>query len=133
MGSESSVSWEGRAILLQVQQGFLAKVTKGSKPKTETFLLVQVNWLFFLLGTLFDAQKKKLFDAVLIEKLLRASPEIGKIFILLKSKDEESANKRLYDEASWLNIYILSSLVSFLLSFFIYFVSLVFQKNIIYI
>ncbi|KAF3557032.1 hypothetical protein F2Q69_00014960, partial [Brassica cretica] len=35
---------------------------------------------------------------VLIEKLLRASPEIGKIFILLKSKDEESANKRLYDE-----------------------------------
>ncbi|KAH0884750.1 hypothetical protein HID58_060846, partial [Brassica napus] len=27
-----------------------------------------------------------------------ASPEIGKIFILLKSKDEESANKRLYDE-----------------------------------
>ncbi|WZY87738.1 hypothetical protein YC2023_044473 [Brassica napus] len=35
---------------------------------------------------------------VLIEKLLRASPETGKIFILLKSKDEESANKRLYDE-----------------------------------
>ncbi|CAN7056994.1 unnamed protein product [Brassica rapa subsp. trilocularis] len=35
---------------------------------------------------------------VLIEKLLRASPEIGKIFILLKSKDEDSANKRLYDE-----------------------------------
>ncbi|KAF8104280.1 hypothetical protein N665_0175s0009 [Sinapis alba] len=35
---------------------------------------------------------------VLIEKLLRASPEIGKIFILMKSKDQESANKRLYDE-----------------------------------
>ncbi|XP_048593002.1 fatty acyl-CoA reductase 6, chloroplastic-like isoform X4 [Brassica napus] len=35
---------------------------------------------------------------VLIEKLLRASPGIGKIFILIKSKDQESANKRLYDE-----------------------------------
>ncbi|CAF1850329.1 unnamed protein product [Brassica napus] len=35
---------------------------------------------------------------LLVQKLLRASPEIGKIFILLKSKDEESANKRLYDE-----------------------------------
>ncbi|ESQ44412.1 hypothetical protein EUTSA_v10005887mg [Eutrema salsugineum] len=35
---------------------------------------------------------------VLIEKLLRASPEIGKIFVLMKSKDQESANKRLYDE-----------------------------------
>ncbi|KAF8114728.1 hypothetical protein N665_0034s0067 [Sinapis alba] len=35
---------------------------------------------------------------VLIEKLLRVSPEIGKILILIKSKDQESANKRLYDE-----------------------------------
>ncbi|KAL0724805.1 hypothetical protein Bca4012_039404 [Brassica carinata] len=35
---------------------------------------------------------------VLIEKLLRASPEIGKIFLLIKSNDQESANKRLYDE-----------------------------------
>ncbi|CAH8360383.1 unnamed protein product [Eruca vesicaria subsp. sativa] len=35
---------------------------------------------------------------VLIEKLLRASPEIGKIFLLIKSDDQESANKRLYDE-----------------------------------
>ncbi|KAG7565945.1 Fatty acyl-CoA reductase C-terminal [Arabidopsis suecica] len=34
----------------------------------------------------------------LIEKLLRASPEIGKIFLLMRSKDQESANKRLYDE-----------------------------------
>ncbi|CAH8360440.1 unnamed protein product [Eruca vesicaria subsp. sativa] len=35
---------------------------------------------------------------VLIEKLMRESPEIGKIFILIKSEDQESANKRLYDE-----------------------------------
>ncbi|KAG2325627.1 hypothetical protein Bca52824_008355 [Brassica carinata] len=35
---------------------------------------------------------------VLVEKLLRESPEIGKIFILMKSKDQESAIKRLYDE-----------------------------------
>ncbi|EFH54361.1 hypothetical protein ARALYDRAFT_324181 [Arabidopsis lyrata subsp. lyrata] len=34
----------------------------------------------------------------LIEKLLRASPEIGKIFLLMRSKDQESANKRPYDE-----------------------------------
>ncbi|WZZ66370.1 hypothetical protein YC2023_077740 [Brassica napus] len=37
---------------------------------------------------------------VLIEKLLRASPEIGKIFLLIKANDQESANKRLYDEIS---------------------------------
>ncbi|XP_010427505.1 PREDICTED: fatty acyl-CoA reductase 6, chloroplastic-like [Camelina sativa] len=35
---------------------------------------------------------------VLIEKMLRESPEIGKIFLLMRSKDQESANKRLYDE-----------------------------------
>nr|VDD62089.1 unnamed protein product [Brassica oleracea] len=35
---------------------------------------------------------------VLIEKLLRASPEIGKIFLLIEANDQESANKRLYDE-----------------------------------
>ncbi|CAH8363386.1 unnamed protein product [Eruca vesicaria subsp. sativa] len=35
---------------------------------------------------------------VLIEKLLRVSPEVGKIFILIKSNNQESANKRLYDE-----------------------------------
>ncbi|WZZ17715.1 hypothetical protein YC2023_110804 [Brassica napus] len=35
---------------------------------------------------------------VLIEKLVRASPETGKIFFLMKTEDQESANKRLYDE-----------------------------------
>ncbi|CAL9246131.1 unnamed protein product [Arabidopsis halleri] len=35
---------------------------------------------------------------VLIEKLLRASPDVGKIFLLMRSKDQDSANKRLYDE-----------------------------------
>ncbi|XP_010427501.1 PREDICTED: fatty acyl-CoA reductase 6, chloroplastic-like [Camelina sativa] len=35
---------------------------------------------------------------VLIEKLLRASPEIGKVFLLIRSKDQESASKRLCDE-----------------------------------
>ncbi|CAN7052124.1 fatty acyl-CoA reductase 6, chloroplastic isoform X1 [Brassica rapa] len=50
---------------------------------------------------------------VLIEKLLRASPGIGKIFILIKSKDQESANKRLYDEV----LFPVSSLL-FLFSFF---------------
>ncbi|KAG2324913.1 hypothetical protein Bca4012_039405 [Brassica carinata] len=35
---------------------------------------------------------------VLTEKLLRAGPETRKIFLLIKSKDQESANKRLYDE-----------------------------------
>nr|VDD57582.1 unnamed protein product [Brassica oleracea] len=35
---------------------------------------------------------------VLIEKLVRESPEIGNIFILMKTQDQESANKRLYDE-----------------------------------
>ncbi|CAG7902856.1 unnamed protein product [Brassica rapa] len=53
---------------------------------------------------------------VLIEKLLRASLGIGKIFILIKSKDQESANKRLYDEV----LFPVSSLLflfSFLFSF----------------
>ncbi|KAF3571398.1 hypothetical protein F2Q69_00061990 [Brassica cretica] len=35
---------------------------------------------------------------VLILKLVRESPEIGNIFILMKTEDQESANKRLYDE-----------------------------------
>ncbi|KAF2619441.1 hypothetical protein F2Q68_00041641 [Brassica cretica] len=35
---------------------------------------------------------------VLILKLVRESPEIGNIFILMKTQDQESANKRLYDE-----------------------------------
>ncbi|KAL1191508.1 Fatty acyl-CoA reductase 6 [Cardamine amara subsp. amara] len=35
---------------------------------------------------------------VLIEKLLRASPEIGNIFLLMRSNDQKSANQRLYDD-----------------------------------
>uniref|UniRef100_A0A0D3DTP9 Fatty acyl-CoA reductase n=2 Tax=Brassica oleracea var. oleracea TaxID=109376 RepID=A0A0D3DTP9_BRAOL len=35
---------------------------------------------------------------VLILKLVRESPEIGNIFILMKTEHQESANKRLYDE-----------------------------------
>ncbi|KAL1191512.1 Fatty acyl-CoA reductase 6 [Cardamine amara subsp. amara] len=35
---------------------------------------------------------------VMVEKLLRASPEIGKIFLLMRSKNQEASNKRLYDE-----------------------------------
>lgn len=50
---------------------------------------------------------------MLIEKLLRANPEIGKIFVLMKSKDQELANKRLYDE-----VYILISSLIFTLFLF---------------
>ncbi|XP_010544518.1 PREDICTED: fatty acyl-CoA reductase 6, chloroplastic-like [Tarenaya hassleriana] len=35
---------------------------------------------------------------VFIEKLLRAAPETGKIFLLMKAKDQEATKKRLYDE-----------------------------------
>ncbi|XP_023639214.1 fatty acyl-CoA reductase 6, chloroplastic [Capsella rubella] len=35
---------------------------------------------------------------LLIEKLLRASPEIGKVYLLMRSKNQESAEKTLCDE-----------------------------------
>ncbi|XP_010559064.1 PREDICTED: fatty acyl-CoA reductase 6, chloroplastic-like [Tarenaya hassleriana] len=35
---------------------------------------------------------------VFIEKLLRATPETGKIFLLVKADDQEAARKRLHDE-----------------------------------
>ncbi|RID54388.1 hypothetical protein BRARA_G01715 [Brassica rapa] len=74
---------KGKTYLITGATGFLGKAK--IKPKTE-FSSCPVKLIFFL------------SVAVLIEKLLRASPDIGKIFILIKSKDQESANKRLYDE-----------------------------------
>ncbi|CAH8359616.1 unnamed protein product [Eruca vesicaria subsp. sativa] len=49
-------------------------------------------------GFLAKGKTRSKTEFLLVQKLLRASPEIGKIFLLIKSKDQESANKRLYDE-----------------------------------
>ena len=40
--------------------------------------------------------------SVLIEKILRAAPEVGKIFLLIRAESEEAASKRLKDEVCWL-------------------------------
>lgn len=37
-------------------------------------------------------------NAVLIEKILRTMPDVGKIFLLIKAKNEEAAMERLKNE-----------------------------------
>lgn len=41
-------------------------------------------------------------DAVLIEKILRTDPDIGKIYVMVKAKDDKTALKRLQTEVSCL-------------------------------
>ncbi|KAH9673910.1 Fatty acyl-CoA reductase 2 [Citrus sinensis] len=53
----------------------------------------------FLVGKSFFVTGATGFLAkVLIEKILRAAPEVGKIFLLIKAESEEAASKRLKDE-----------------------------------
>ena len=80
---------KGKNYLVTGANGFLGK----GKTKPKTGFSCCPSKLIFGLMFLF-----LFFVAVLIEKLLRASPEIGKIFLLIKSEDQESANRRLYDE-----------------------------------
>ncbi|CAH8363383.1 unnamed protein product [Eruca vesicaria subsp. sativa] len=72
---------------------------KAVKPVTIPEISDGIGIVHFLKGkSYFVTGATGFLGKVLIEKLLRASPEIGKIFILVKSKNQESANKRLYDE-----------------------------------
>ncbi|XP_048597151.1 fatty acyl-CoA reductase 6, chloroplastic isoform X1 [Brassica napus] len=80
---------KGKNYLVTGAFGFLGK----GKTKPKTGFSCCPSKLIFGLMFLF-----LFFVAVLIEKLLRVSPEIGKIFLLIKSADQESANRRLYDE-----------------------------------
>ncbi|AEE79553.1 putative protein [Arabidopsis thaliana] len=75
-------------------------VTSLVTPKTETSRNSDgIGIVRFLEGKSYLVTGATGFLAkVLIEKLLRESLEIGKIFLLMRSKDQESANKRLYDE-----------------------------------
>ncbi|KAF2590257.1 hypothetical protein F2Q70_00040999, partial [Brassica cretica] len=75
-------------------------VTLFEMPETETSSVSDgVGILHFSKGKNYLVTGANGFlGKVLIEKLLRASPEIGKIFLLIKSEDQESANRRLYDE-----------------------------------
>ncbi|CAN6829306.1 unnamed protein product [Brassica oleracea] len=69
------------------------------KPVVKTETTGGIGIVRFLRGkSYFVTGATGFLGKVLVEKLLRESPEIGKIFILMKSKDQESANKRLYDE-----------------------------------
>ncbi|ESR43101.1 hypothetical protein CICLE_v10011477mg [Citrus x clementina] len=53
----------------------------------------------FLVGKSFFVTGATGFLAkVLIEKILRTAPEVGKIFLLIKAESEEAASKRLKDE-----------------------------------
>ena len=38
------------------------------------------------------------FSSVLMEKILRTNPDIGKIYVVVKAKDTEAAFKRLQHE-----------------------------------
>jgi fatty acyl-CoA reductase len=38
------------------------------------------------------------FPAVLIEKILRTNPDVGKIYVVIKAKDGEAALQRLQNE-----------------------------------
>ncbi|KAJ0246810.1 Fatty acyl-CoA reductase 6 [Hirschfeldia incana] len=78
----------------------LKAVTQFAMPETEQSIISDgIGILRFLKGKNYLVTGATGFLAkVLIEKLLRESPEIGKIFFLIKSDDQESANKRLYDE-----------------------------------
>lgn len=84
---------QGKSYLITGATGFLAK---GNKTLKTEFRLPQVNWYFDL---------ETSYVSVLIEKLVRESPEIGNIFILMKTQDQESANKRLYDEVLFIVSY----------------------------
>ncbi|XP_022556664.1 fatty acyl-CoA reductase 6, chloroplastic isoform X2 [Brassica napus] len=69
------------------------------KPVVKTETTGGIGIVRFLRGkSYFVTGATGFLGKVLVEKLLRESPEIGKIFILMKSKDQESAIKRLYDE-----------------------------------
>ncbi|CAA7060502.1 unnamed protein product [Microthlaspi erraticum] len=99
--------WSQRTIHNRVQTSccyretpLKAAVTPFMMPETETSSDSEgIGIVRFLKGkSYFITGATGFLAKVLIEKLLRESPEIGKIFILMKSKDQESAGKRLNDE-----------------------------------
>ncbi|KAF3557033.1 hypothetical protein F2Q69_00014963 [Brassica cretica] len=78
---------------------YLKMSLEAVKPVVKTETTGGIGIVRFLRGkSYFVTGATGFLGKVLVEKLLRESPEIGKIFILMKSKDQESANKRLYDE-----------------------------------
>ncbi|CAN7013917.1 unnamed protein product [Brassica oleracea var. botrytis] len=78
---------------------YLKMSLEAVKPVVKTETTRGIGIVRFLRGkSYFVTGATGFLGKVLVEKLLRESPEIGKIFILMKSKDQESANKRLYDE-----------------------------------
>lgn len=43
---------------------------------------------------------KMLWNAVLIEKILRTVPDVGKIYVMIKAEDKEAAFERLHTEVN---------------------------------
>ncbi|VVB05912.1 unnamed protein product [Arabis nemorensis] len=82
------------------RETWLKAVTPLTMPVTETSSdSTGLGIVRFLKGkSYFITGATGFLGKVLIEKLLRASPDIGKIFLLMNSKDQESANQRLFDE-----------------------------------
>ncbi|KAL0756259.1 hypothetical protein Bca101_093927 [Brassica carinata] len=87
---------------LDGEEMFLPQMSAVSSPANQT-----TSWLVHchkrlqeskLLAVIASRRATGFLAKVLIEKLVRKSPEIGNIFILMKTQDQESANKRLYDE-----------------------------------
>ena len=50
-------------------------------------------------------QWKKFSCSVLIEKILRTEPDVGKIYLLIKAKNQEAAMERLKNEVCFISEY----------------------------
>ena len=102
---------------------------KKKKKKAETFLLVQVNWFFFFTWNIIWCTKKNIiWCSVDLETIKGKSWDWEDFYSVEIQRWRISQQKTLW--WGFLVKHLHSQLSSFLCSFFIYFVSLVFQKNI---
>ncbi|KAK1382668.1 hypothetical protein POM88_020403 [Heracleum sosnowskyi] len=56
------------------------------------------GWMDWLLDQLNTTIKVPALQSVLIEKILRTVPDVGKIYLLIKAKNKEAANERMKNE-----------------------------------
>lgn len=77
--------------------GSWPKVTPPSSPFSIVvhFVRFPIVWLFAFCYSL---------GAVLIEKILKTDPDVGKIYVMVKAKDNDTAQKRLQTEVSCMSV-----------------------------
>lgn len=74
------------------------------KYKVIFFVMFKVNVVGFLYS--FDVK-----FAVLIEKILRTMPDVGKIYVLIKAKNMEAAMARLKSEVCFFTFMLISRFI----------------------